>query len=136
MNDTLTLDRQLGDLVWMITTALRAGYSFPETIGQLAREAPEPAANACARLAASLNAGLPLDLALADWCQAIPSRYLGEVVAAVEQHQQAGGNLASQLEPVGERITARAGSDPAFWPAMRRLAESVRAPLPRRAVEV
>jgi tight adherence protein B len=135
MADTTSFDRQLADMVWMMTTALRAGYPIRQVFEQLASEAPEPAASACAQVVADLNSGLPLNQALTNWQQVVPSIYLGDVVTAILKHQQTGGNLPTVLEPVGETILGKVGTDTAFLPAMRRLAQSVGASLPQRARE-
>ena len=133
MIDTTSLDYQLADLVWMMVTALRAGYSVQQVLEQLAAEVPQPAAGACARLAAELQSGLTLDKAFANWQQKTASTYLPDIVAVMHEHQQNGGNLADMLTPVADQLLKTAGTDPAFYPAMRRLANNVGAALPARA---
>jgi len=135
MTDTTSFDRQLADMVWVMVTALRAGYSIRQVFEQLACEAPEPAASACAHVVSDLNSGLSLNQALTNWQQTVPSIYLVDVITAIQKHQQRGGDLPAMLEPIGEDILGKAGTDTAFWPAMRRLAQSVDASLPQRARE-
>ena len=135
MIETTSLDRQLADMLWMVATALRAGYPIRQVFGQLSSEAPEPTASACARLAADLSSGLALDQAITNWQQTSPSAYLPYVAAVVRQYQQTGGNLPDLLAPVGEQLLEIAGTDPAFYPAMRGLAQSVGATLPPRVEE-
>ena len=135
MTDTTSFDRQLADLIWIMITALRSGYSLRQVFEQLVSESPEPAASACAQVTADLKSGLSLNQALANWQQAVPSIYLGDVVTAILKHQQAEGNLPAVLEPIGETILGKVGTDKAFSPAMRRLAQSVGASLPQRVRE-
>jgi tight adherence protein B len=132
MTDTTSFDRQLADMVWIMITALRAGYSIRQVFEQLASEAPEPAASACAHVVADLNSGLSLNQALTNWQQTVPSIYLADVVTAIQKHQQTEGNLPAMLEPISEDILGKVGTDTAFWPAMQRLARSVDASLPHR----
>lgn len=132
MTNATPFDRQLADLVWMMATALRAGYTVQQALEQLASQAPEPAAGACARVAADLNGGLSLEQALANWQQSVPSAHLGDVAAAILEHQGTAG-LPAALEPIGEAILAKAGTDAAFFPAMQGLAQAVGASLPQRA---
>lgn len=136
MSDTLAFDRQLGDLVWTMTTALRAGYSLRQIFEQLAAVAPEPTASACRRLVDDLGKGLSLSEAFANLRETIHSPHLNEIVDTIQKQRQTGGNLANMLEPLGEEILKQAGSDPAFYDAMRELAESVQARLPERACRI
>ena len=127
-----SFDRQLADLVWMISTALRAGYSLRQVQEQLPVVAPEPSASVCAALQADLNSGVPIDQAVMNWQQSVSSKYFSAVAAVLRNQQQNGGNLTLMLDPVGDDILEEADSDGAFFPAMRTLAESVNAPLPER----
>lgn len=135
MNDTLSFDRQLGDLVWSLVTGLFAGYNLRQVIEAIAKEAPEPTAGAFQRLDADLNAGLSLDEGLENLLEAVPSQYLEQVIDVIMEQHRAGGNLAELLEPLVDDILQQVGSDGAFYPAMRKEAEQLGAPLPDRARE-
>lgn len=129
------LDRQLGDLVWSISTGLRAGYNLKEVFQAMTAEAPEPAASACKRLLAELEQGKDYAAALAAWKQSVSSPRLARIIDVMAAHLQAGGNLADQLDPLGEELLREVGSDPAFYPAMRREAHQLGAKVPERAGE-
>jgi Flp pilus assembly protein TadB len=133
--DTTPLDRQLGDLVTVLTMALRSGYSLRQALETLSARAPQPTAGALQAWVADLEAGRTYDQAFAHVQQAWPSPHLAQIVEAIARHQQIGGNLADQLDPLGERIYRVVGSDEALYPEMRHLAEAVGAPLPDRARE-
>jgi Flp pilus assembly protein TadB len=133
MNES-ELDRQLADMIWCISTALRAGYSMPQILKQLAEIAPEPTASACARIHNDLKQGISVDQALENWLEAVNSAYLGTLVSTIQKQRELGGNLPDILDPVCESILEATGSDGAFFPVMRDLAQSVGARLPSRAL--
>lgn len=132
MMSVTAFDKQLTDLVWSMSTALRAGYSLDQIFEQLAAEAPEPTASSCGRVGDDLKRGLSINQALTNLRQTTSSHYLGDVVAVIEKQRKTGGNLAFMLAPVGEEILAKVGSDGAFFPTMRSLAQRVGATLPPR----
>ena len=131
--DTTALDHQLGDMVWVMTTALRSAYSIPQIFEAMATSAPEPAASLCRRLVDDLQAGRSLEDTLENLQKAWPSAYLARVVETMQRQHQTGGNLAVMLDPVGREILQEAGSDEAFYPEMRQAAKQLGAPLPERA---
>ena len=126
------LDRQLGDFVCVLTMALRADYSLRQVVEAMCDRAPEPTASVCRAWMADLAAGCTYDEALANVQKDWPSPYLAQFVETIARHQQTGGNLADQLAPLSEQIYRAAGSDQAFYPEMRALAEAVEARLPDR----
>jgi Flp pilus assembly protein TadB len=133
--DTTSLDRQLSDFVIVLGLALRSGYSLRQVIEAMSDRAPEPTASACKGWVADLEAGCTYDEAFANVQEAWPSPYLAQIVEAIVRHQQTGGNLAQQLDPLSEQIYQAVGSDEAFYPEMRHLANAVQGPLPDRARE-
>jgi type II secretory pathway component PulF len=126
-------DRQLGDAVWVMTTALRSGYNVKQVVEMLAQEAPEPTASEFKRTLQEIEQGRPMLEALQDLHNRMPSAHFAVIVDALKKQRAEGGNLAERLEPLGEAILKQAGSDPAFYPAMRRAAERTGAMLPDRA---
>lgn len=132
MTNTTSFDRQLADLIWMMTTALRSAYNIRDVFEQLASESPEPAASACAQVVADLNNGLSYEEAFTNLQKAVQSTYLDELVTTILKHKHSLPNL---LDPIGDTILEKAGTDGAFYPAMRRLAQNVGASLPQRARE-
>jgi hypothetical protein len=135
MNDTLSFDRQVGDMVWSLMTGLFAGYSLPQVVEALSHSAPEPTASAFKRLHADLNSGLTLEQGLANLVKAVPSKYLAQVVAVIEEQRKTGGNLAWLLAPLVDEILQQVPSDGSFYPAMRQEAKDLGAQLPDRARE-
>ena len=133
--NTTSLDRQLSDFVTMLVLALRSGYSLRQVLEAMSARAPEPTASACKGWVADLEAGCTYDEAFANMQEAWPSPYLAQIVETIVQNQQTGGNLAEQLDPLSEQIYQAVGTDEAFYPEMRHLANAVQGPLPDRARE-
>ena len=134
--DTTALDRQLSDFVYMMVVALRSGYSLRQVLEAMSDRAPEPTASACKGWVADLEAGCTYDEAFANMQEAWPSPYLAQIVETIKRHQQIGGNLAEQLVPLSAQIYQAVGTDEAFYPEMRDLANAVRGPLPDRVKKV
>ena len=132
---TEALDRQLGDMIWSISCGLRAGYSVRQVFEALVNEAPEPAASAARRFLEEINQSNDYAAALRAWKQAIASPSLARLADLMEQQRQTGGNLADQLDPLGEELLRECGSDPAFYPALRRQAQALGAATPQRAAQ-
>ena len=135
MNDTLSFDRQAGDMVWSMMTGLFAGYSLSQVVEALSRSAPEPTASAFKRLHADLTSGLTLEQGLANMLEAVPSRHLAQVIAVIQEQRKTGGNLAWLLAPLVDEILQQVPSDGSFYPAMRQEAKDLGAQLPDRAQE-
>ena len=132
MIDTMALDRQLSDLIYLLVKALRSGYNLRQIVGVMAEAAPEPASRALQGWQADLEAGRTQEEALANLRQAWPSPYLAQIAETILQNPEGSGSLAAQLTPYSEQIYQAVGSDEAFYPEMRRQAASLGGPLPDR----
>ncbi len=133
MTDTLAFDRQLGDVVWMMTSGLFAGYSLIQVFDMLSQETPEPSRSVFKQVFDDLRSGKGFEAAFANLQKAMPSKLLSEVVAVIQEQQKSGGNLGVLLLPTIDKLVERGGSDPAVYAFMRRLSEQILAPLPVRA---
>ncbi len=134
--DTSELDRQLADMLWVIVTAMRAGYSLRQVFEQLAVMAPEPCAGICRGLVADFKSGFSLSECFDNLKLAVPSTYLAEIATAIQQQQQIGDNLPARLEPIRASIFDQVGSDLAFSRMARDFAGVVGASLPAHLAEV
>jgi Flp pilus assembly protein TadB len=130
--DTTDLDRQLGDLVYVLVTALRSAYTLRESLEVVVWEGPEPTAGAFQGWLNDLEAGCTYDKAFGNLKQAWPSPHLAQIVETIVQHQQSGGNLAEQLDPLSDQIYQAVGTDEAFYPVMRIQSQQLGRPLPDR----
>ena len=133
--DTTSLDRQLSDFVIVTALGLRSWYSLRQLMETMSGRAPEPTASVCRGWVAGLEAGCTYDEAFANVQASWPSPYLAQIVETIVRHQQIGGNLADQLDPLSRQIYQAVGTDEAFYPEMRNLADAVKAPLPDRVRE-
>jgi hypothetical protein len=111
MTDTTAFDLQLGDTVAAMVIALRSGYSLPQVIEGVARNAPQPTAGEFAQVAADLERGLDVREALQNLYQRVPSTYLRGVIDVVEEVRAEGGNLPRELGPVGQAVWEHVGTD-------------------------
>jgi len=125
MDKFTPFDRQLADLVCMMSIALRAGYNLQQIFESLASDTPEPAAGECAGIVADLKSGISLDQALTNWQKKVPSAYLANVIAVIKKQAQTGGYLADMLDPLADEVLAKAGTDGSLYPAIRQLAQAV-----------
>ena len=130
--DTTALDRQLGDCVCVLVTALRAGYTLRQILEVMAQVAPKPTVSVFQGLLADLEAGCTYDKAFANAQKTWPSPYLAQIIETIVQNQQTGGNLADQLAPLSELIYQAVGTDEAFYPEMRHQAQALGSQLPER----
>ena len=131
--DTTALDRQMGDLVWCFISGLRAGFSITQVFDMLNQEAPESAKGTCKIIFNDLLQNVPLVEALEKWKQAYPSALLAKVADRIIEEQLDSGYLVELLVPLEAEFIRQAGSDPAFYKAMRRDSKQIEAPLPERA---
>lgn len=133
--DTTALNRQLSDFVHVLVTALRSAYTVRQTFEYLTTAAPEPTASVLKGWIADLEAGHTYDDAYAHMREVWPSPYLAQIVETIVKHQQVGGNLAVQLDPLVDQIYREVGTDEAFYPEMRIQAKQLGARLLDRVPE-
>lgn len=123
---------QLPDTVVLLANALSAGLSFPQAMLQIARDASEPTRGAFEVVSRELALGAAQDQALERLAQRHPSEELELVVAAVNVHQQIGGNLPKILDTIAAtlRERSRIAGDVAVLTAQARYSSYVLAGLP------
>lgn len=100
-------DDQLGEVMPLIASNMRAGSSIAQSITPVAETMDEPMRGEFTRLASDVKAGIPLPDALDSMARRNESKDLGLFAAAVRISQQRGGSLAEITERVGETIRAR-----------------------------
>lgn len=100
-------ENQLGDILNLWVNALRAGFSVPQAMEAVAREAPDPAASEFKRVVAEISIGIPFETALNNMLARIESEDLDLVFTAVNIQRQVGGNLAEILETISHTIRER-----------------------------
>ena len=98
---------QLGDCLTTIANALRAGYSFPQSVEVVAREMEPPIRDEFAQVSREVSMGVPLEAALESMGRRVGSADLDLVITAVLIQREVGGNLAQILDNISDTIQER-----------------------------
>lgn len=98
---------QLPDILSLWVNSLRAGYSVPQAMEAVAREAPPPSSDEFKRVVSEIQIGIPMEIALNNMLARIESEDLDLVFTAVNIQREVGGNLAEILETISHTIRER-----------------------------
>ena len=98
---------QLPDTLQLIAGSLSAGYSMPQAIDTVVREADQPIAAEFNRALVEARLGVPIEDALDRVAERMHSRDFGWVVMAVRIQREVGGNLAELLTTVAATLRER-----------------------------
>lgn len=98
---------QLPDALMLLTSALRAGYSFSQAVQTVAEELPPPLALEFGWVSGEASLGVPLDIALGRVAARVQSSDLELVITAILIQLPLGGNLAEVLDAIAETIRER-----------------------------
>ncbi|HCB93182.1 MAG TPA: secretion system protein F, partial [Selenomonas sp.] len=96
-----------GDCLTTIANALRAGYSFPQSVEVVSREMEPPISDEFAQVSREVSMGVPLESALEAMGRRVGSMDLDLVITAVLIQREVGGNLAQILDNIGDTIQER-----------------------------
>jgi tight adherence protein B len=100
-------ERQLIDVLVLITGAVRAGYSLQQALDVVVREMRAPASEEFKRVIYEVSLGLPLNQALNNLHDRMANDDLYLLVTAININYQVGGNLATMLDAVTKTIRER-----------------------------
>lgn len=103
----MAFERQLVDVLVLLTNSTRAGYSLLQAIDVVVNEMDAPAAEEFRRVRREVSLGLPLNQALENLNLRIQNADLAMVVTAININSQVGGNLVTMLESVTKTIRER-----------------------------
>lgn len=106
-NRLKAFQNQLPDILNLWVNSLRAGFSVPQAMEAVSREAPEPAATEFKRVVAEISIGIPFETALNNMLSRIESEDLDLVFTAVNIQREVGGNLAEILDTISHTIRER-----------------------------
>ena len=101
------LEDQLADVLSILASSLRAGYSFLQALDTVAKEIPEPGASEFNRTVAEIRLGRPVDEALNAMAARVGSEDFHWAVMAVNIQREVGGNLAEILDTVSDTVRER-----------------------------
>ena len=100
-------ERQLVDVLVLVTGAVRAGFSLVQALEVVVREMKAPASDEFARVLQEVSLGRSLSQALTNLSYRMENNDLDLLVTAVNIHYQVGGNLTVMLNSVTETIRER-----------------------------
>lgn len=100
-------ERQMVDILVLMTGAVRAGYSLVQSLEVVVRELKAPASEEFARVLREISLGLPVNQALLNLTDRMQNDDLYLTVTAININLQVGGNMASMLDAVAETIRDR-----------------------------
>lgn len=103
----MKFERQLVDVLVLLSNSVRAGYSLLQAIDVVVREMQAPASEEFRRVRREVGLGLPLNQALQNLNQRMQNDDLYLVVTAISINTQVGGNLVTMLEAVTRTIRER-----------------------------
>lgn len=101
------LEAQLPDTLNLLSSTLKAGYSFVQGMDAVGNEAEEPLAGEFRRTVNEARLGKDLDEALDDLAERVDSVDLLWAIVAIKIQREVGGNLAELLSTVADTMTAR-----------------------------
>lgn len=101
------LEAQLPDTLNLLSSTLKAGYSFVQGMDAVGNEAEEPLAGEFRRTVNEARLGKDLDDALDDLAERVDSVDLLWAIVAIKIQREVGGNLAELLSTVADTMTAR-----------------------------
>jgi tight adherence protein B len=100
-------ERQLIDILVLITGAVRAGFSLLQAVEVVMKEMKPPASEEFKRVLRETGLGLPVPEALRNLAARTENDDFDLMVTAVEIQYQVGGNLATMLSAVTDTIRER-----------------------------
>lgn len=101
-------EEQLPDILGLLASSLRAGWSISQAIGLVVEQMPAPASVEFQRVQTEIRLGLPVDEALRKMADRLGSEDFRWAVAAIAIQRDVGGNLAEVLDIVASTMRERA----------------------------
>lgn len=98
----------LPDMLLLVASSLRSGFSLEQAIVTAADQSDGPAAQQMKRATQELRIGLPLEVALGRVAERMASRDFGWVVSALQIQRKSGGNLSELLSTAAKTVRERA----------------------------
>ncbi|MCW2956846.1 MAG: putative type secretion system integral rane subunit [Thermoleophilia bacterium] len=98
---------QLPDVLQAISSSLKAGHSFNQSINAMVKDSPQPTSDEFQRVMAEARLGMPLEDALQAMADRMGSADFEFAVTTVNIQRTVGGSLADILEMVGDTVRNR-----------------------------
>jgi len=103
----IKFDSQLPDMLNLMVNGLRAGFSTMQAMEAVSRELPPPICDEFHRVVQEMQLGIPMEKALANLLDRIPSPDLDLTITAINVQREVGGNLAEILDTISYTIRER-----------------------------
>lgn len=103
----MQFEKQLVDVLVLITGAVRAGFSFLQSLDIVVQEMKPPVSDEFRRVRREVGLGFSLGQALTNLHARMENEDLYLVISAVNINSQVGGNLATMLEVVTNTVRER-----------------------------
>jgi tight adherence protein B len=104
---TKAFTAQLPDMLQLLSSTLKAGYSFMQGVEAVSHEVEEPMGGELRRIVTEAQLGRPLEGAMDASAERMDSPDFAWCVMAVKIQREVGGNLSELLMTVAETMTAR-----------------------------
>ena len=104
---TRTFVGQLPEMLQLLATTLRSGFSILQGLDAVASQLQDPMGKEMRHVVAEARLGRPLPVALAEVAQRVKSEDFSWVVSAIAIQREVGGNLSELLDIVSDTMTAR-----------------------------
>ncbi|MGH3413407.1 MAG: VWA domain-containing protein [Marmoricola sp.] len=98
---------QLPDVLVLVASSLSTGFSLPQALDGIVRDAPEPSAKEFARALAETRIGTELEVALERTATRMASTNLSWTTMAIRIQRNVGGNLAETLRTTAHTLRER-----------------------------
>ncbi len=100
-------EAQLIDMLNLMVSGLRAGYSTVQALEAVSTELSPPISEEFRRVVQEIQIGIPMEKALDNLLRRVPSTDLDFIVTAMNVQREVGGNLAEILDTISETIRER-----------------------------
>lgn len=104
---TRAFDKQLGDMLAIMSNSLKTGYSFLQAVQMIAGDMAPPIADEFERMLREIRMGIPTEEALLSLNERVQSQDFDLIVTAIVIQRQIGGNLAEILDSIADTIRER-----------------------------
>lgn len=98
---------QLPEVARVLSNALSAGLAMPAALAMVTDELADPAAVEFRQVVHALRIGRPVDAALNELAERLPSREVGVLVTTLVVQQRAGGDLVDALRTISDTLETR-----------------------------
>lgn len=98
---------QMPELARVLSNASSAGLSIRTALAMAAEELEEPARSELRTVTGQINIGVPLERAMANMEQRLPSRELAILVSSLVVSSRSGGALVTALRDIAEALDTR-----------------------------